>query len=70
MYTLKSVAKHNINFVEAFVDLKVTGWKSYEKALNAYTYGMFGDQLKKATDNVEKFAKFIKDSNEKALDTI
>lgn len=70
MYTLKSIAKHNINFVDSFIDLKVVGWKSFEKALNAYTYGMFAEQLQKSTENVEKFAKMLKTANEKTLETI
>lgn len=70
MYTIKSLVKHNINFVESFIDLKVEGWKSFEKAANAYTYSFYADQLTKSTNAVEKFAKFLKDANQKTLDSI
>lgn len=60
MYTLKSIVKHNAAFVDAFVDLKVEGWKSFEKALNAYTYSFYKDQVAKATEAVNMTAKNLK----------
>ena len=70
MYTLKALAKHNISFVDSFIDLKVEGWKAYEKAANAYTYGFYADALTKQTAAVEKFAKFVKEANAKTIDSI
>ena len=70
MYTLKALAKHNLSFVDSFIDLKVEGWKAYEKAADAYTYGFYADTLKKQTAAVEKFAKMMKDANSKTIDYI
>lgn len=70
MYTLKALAKHNVDFIDSFIDLKVEGWKAYEKAANAYTYGFYADTLKKQSEEVEKFAKFVKEANKKTLESI
>ena len=59
-YKLNNVVDNNINFINAFIDLKVTGWKSYEKALNAYTNGFFSNQLENSTVIVEQTAKNMK----------
>ena len=70
MYTLKAVAQHNAKFVDSFVDLKLAGWKSYESAMNSYTYGFFKDTLSKQSQLVEKFADGIKSVNVKLVDSI
>lgn len=70
MYTLKSITKHNLDYVDSFVDLKVEGWKAFAKATNSYTYGFMSDLIEKQTSYVEKFANAIKDMNKKTLETI
>lgn len=67
MYTLKAVAQHNANFVDAFVDLKVEGWKTFETAFNAYTYSFYKDTLTKVTNLVEKSAESMKEINKKVV---
>jgi hypothetical protein len=70
MYTLKAVAQHNADFVDSFIDLKVEGWKTYEKAFNAYTYSFFKDNMTKATSLVEKTAENMKSANRKVVDYV
>ena len=70
MFTFKSIAKHNLDYINSFVDLKVEGWKSYSKATDLYTNGFISDTLKKQTEMVEKYAKMIKDTNSKMLEVI
>ena len=67
MYTLKAMAQHNANFIDAFVDLKVTGWKTFETAFNAYTYSFYKDPLTKVTSLVEKSAESMKEINKKVV---
>jgi hypothetical protein len=52
---------HNLKMQDAFIDLKVEGWKSYSKALNQYTFNFFGDQLKNMDKSVETMANDIKE---------
>jgi hypothetical protein len=66
MFKLNNIIDSNVAFVSAFVDLKVVGWKAYEKALNAYTYGYYSNQLTKATEGVEKLAETMKKTMERA----
>ena len=70
MYSLKAVAQHNANFINAFVDLKVQGWKSFETAFNSYTYSFFKDSMVKASALVEKTAETVKSNNKKAVDNV
>lgn len=65
MFKLNNLVDSNIAFANSFVDLKVVGWKSYEKALNAYTYGYYSNQLAKATEGVEKLAETMKKTMER-----
>jgi hypothetical protein len=65
MFKLNDIANSNIAFASSFVDLKVVGWKSYEKALNTYTYGFYSNQLTKATEGVEKLAETMKKTMER-----
>lgn len=55
------LVEHNKKFYDAFVDLKVTGWKSYSKALNSYTLGFFKEQLISVDNAVEKTATTMKE---------
>lgn len=52
---------HNLKMHDAFIDLKVQGWKSYSKALNQYTFNFFGDQIKNMDKSVETMANDIKE---------
>lgn len=54
------VVNHNKAFYDAFIDLKLTGWNTYSKALNAYTMNFFREQLTAADTAVETFSKFMK----------
>jgi hypothetical protein len=65
MFKLNNLVDSNIAFASAFVDLKVVGWKSYEKALNAYTYSYYSNQLAKVTEGVEKLADTMKKTMER-----
>jgi hypothetical protein len=56
----KQLMDHNKSFYDAFVDLKVVGWKSYSAAMNAYTMNFFKDQLSTMDDAVEKTGKMMK----------
>lgn len=59
------LVKHNKQFYDSFIELKLVGWNTYSKALNAYTFGFFKEQLDTANSNVEKVAKYMKgDFNE------
>ncbi len=64
MYKLNTVIDHNIRFINAFIDLKVEGWKAYEKALNTYTHSFYSNQLENSTVAVEQFAKTLKKTME------
>jgi hypothetical protein len=65
MFKLNNIVDSNIAFVNSFLDLKVVGWKAYEKALNVYTYGFYSNQLAKTTEGVEKFAETMKKTMER-----
>jgi hypothetical protein len=56
----KQFVDHNKKFYDAFVDLKVVGWNTYSKALNAYTMNFFKDQLATMDEAVEKTAMIMK----------
>jgi hypothetical protein len=59
-YTYDQLKDHNTSFYDAFVDLKVEGWKSYAKALNSYTLGFYKVQIEKSTEMVEKLGSNMK----------
>lgn len=52
--------EHNLKMHDAFVDLKIAGWKSYSKALNQYTFNFFAEQLKNMDKSVENMAGEMK----------
>lgn len=56
----KQLVDHNKAFFDAFVDLKVTGWNTYSKALNAYTMSFYKDQLAAMDKTVEQAAMVMK----------
>lgn len=62
IYTYNQLIKHNLKFYDAFIDLKVTGWKAYSKALNEYTQGFFKTQLEKSDETVDSLGKTMKSS--------
>jgi hypothetical protein len=57
---LKQLMDHNKTFTDTFVDLKVTGWNTYSKAVNAYTFNFFKDQLAEMDQQVLKLAEQMK----------
>jgi hypothetical protein len=60
IYNYDHLIKHNLKFYDSFIDLKVTGWKSYSKALNEYTLGFFGSQIKNSDEQVEALGENMK----------
>lgn len=60
IYNYEQLVKHNLKFYDSFVDLKVTGWKSYTKALNEYTQGFFKTQLEKSDEQIEVLGETMK----------
>jgi len=52
--------KHNKAFYDAFIDLKVVGWKSYSKSLNDYTFNFYKTQMKTLDESVEKLGDIMK----------
>jgi hypothetical protein len=59
-YTLDQQLKHQKRFFDAFVDLKVEGWKRYSSALNDYTLGYWKTALNKLDDEVQKTGDTVK----------
>jgi len=60
IYNQEQLIKHNLKFYDAFVDLKVVGWKTYSKALNEYTQGFFRVSLEKSDETVETLGESMK----------
>ncbi len=60
IYNYTQLINHNVKLYDAFIDLKVEGWKSYSKALDEYTQGFFKEQLKESDNSVETIAKTMK----------
>ena len=60
IFTYKQLTDHNRTFFEEMVDLKVTGWNTFSKAMNAYTFNFYKDQLKAMDEGVDKLAKDMK----------
>lgn len=56
----KQLVDHNKTFWDSFVDLKVVGWNTYSKALNAYTMNFYKDQLSTMDEAVVKSGKIMK----------
>ena len=60
IFTYKQLTDHNRTFFEEMVDLKVTGWNTFSKAMNAYTFNFYKDQLKAMDEAVHKLASDMK----------
>lgn len=60
VFNFNQLIEHNIKMHDAFVDLKLEGWKSYSKALNQYTFNFFADQLKNMDKSVETMSNDMK----------
>lgn len=56
----EQLVKHNKAFYDAFIDLKVVGWKSYSKSLNDYTFNFYKTQMNTLDDSVEKLGDIMK----------
>ena len=56
----KQLANHNLKMFNTFVDLKVTGWKTYSKALNDYTFNFYKDTIDKIDVSVEEIGSNMK----------
>lgn len=57
---LNQLIDHNLKMHDAFIDLKVEGWKSYSKALNQYTFNFFAAQLKNIDESIENIGNEMK----------
>lgn len=57
----KQLNSHNLKFFDTFVDLKVTGWKTYSKALNDYTFNFYKDTIDQMDTSVETIGKNMKE---------
>lgn len=62
IYNYDQLIKHNLKFYDTFIDLKVTGWKTYSKAMNEYTQGFFKAQLEKSDEAVDSLGETMKSS--------
>lgn len=60
IYNQEQLIKHNLKFYDAFIDLKVVGWKTYSKALNEYTFGFFKTGLEKTDEAVDNLGETMK----------
>ena len=60
IFTYKQLTDHNRTFFEEMGDLKVTGWNTFSKAMNAYTFNFYKDQLKAMDEAVDKLASDMK----------
>lgn len=60
VFNLNQLVEHNVKMMDAFIDLKNEGWKSYSKALNQYTFNFFSTQLKNMDESVETMASEMK----------
>ena len=60
IFTYKQLTDHNRTFFEEMVDLKVTGWNNFSRAMNAYTFNFYKDQLKAMDEAVDKLASDMK----------
>lgn len=60
IYNQEQLIKHNLKFYDAFIDLKVVGWKTYSKALNDYTLGFFKTGLEKTDEVVDNLGETMK----------
>jgi|TARA_B110000503_G_scaffold112149_1_gene168031 hypothetical protein len=60
IFNLNQLMEHNKTFMNTFVDLKVTGWKTYSEALNVYTFNFFKDQVAEMDKAVTKYADTLK----------
>jgi hypothetical protein len=60
IYNYDQLIKQNLKLYDTFIDLKVTGWKTYSKAVNEYTQGFFKAQLEKSDESIEKIGNDMK----------
>jgi hypothetical protein len=60
IYNQEQLIKHNIKLYDAFIDLKVVGWKTYSKAMNDYTFGFFKVGLEKSDESIEALGETMK----------
>lgn len=56
----EQLVKHNKEFIDTFVDLKVAGWNTYSKSLNKYTFNFFKTQINSMDKSVDMLANIMK----------
>ena len=52
-FTLDAVHQKNVDFAKSWIDLKVTGYKAFAEAFNAYTNQYFQRQINESAELVE-----------------
>ena len=62
-FTFDQAHKSNVDFMNAFLDLKVVGYNSYADALNSYTSGFFKRQLEDSKVAIKTMADNMKKVN-------
>ena len=60
IFNLTQLMYHNKEFYNSFVDLKQTGWNTYSKALNDYTFNFFKNKISAMDKVVEQTTKMMK----------
>lgn len=56
----EKLVKHNKEFIDTFVDLKVVGWNTYSSAINKYTFNFFKTQMNSMDKAVAEFGSIMK----------
>lgn len=64
-FTLDSAIRNNVNFVNAYINLKMVGYASYADALDTYTNGFFKRQI----DESKSFVNTLGDNMKKVMST-
>jgi hypothetical protein len=59
-FTFDQQLKHQKSFLDAYVDLKVQGWRQYSTALDSYTLGYWKTALKQLDEQVQETGEAVK----------
>jgi len=59
-FTFDAMHRNNVEFVQTFIDLKVTGYKTYAEALDKLTASFYNRQLKQSIDFVSTLGDNMK----------
>lgn len=59
-FTLDAMHRNNVEFVKAFIDLKVVGYNSYADALDKLTNSFYTRQLVQSKDAIQTLGENMK----------